>query len=157
MTIYKNKMSKTFFYTDDWVDAQQMAKENPETFEAPTDEELAAIEVGWTVKVSNGRERFWTEVVEKGDGYLLVKVDNMLVYMRGYNLGDILRIEERNIYEIHSRNQLDEQMQKIRMILEESKKNPDNKELAELAGNIKGMLEKIVDVDSDINGREREN
>jgi len=134
-------MSKTFFYTDDWVDAQQMAKDNPDTFEAPSDEELAAIEIGWTVKVCNGRERFWTEVVEKGEGYLLVKVDNMLVYRRGYNLGDILKIEKRNIYEIHSRDDLKEQMQKMLIILEESKRNHENKELAELESNIKGMLE----------------
>ena len=134
-------MSKKFFYTDDWVDAQQMAKENPETFEAPTEQELEAIEVGWTVKVSNGQERFWNEVLEKGDGYLLVKVDNMLVYRRGYNLGDILKIEKRNIYEIHSRDDLKEQMQKMLIILEESKRNHENKELAELESNIKGMLE----------------
>jgi len=143
-------MSKKFFYTDDWVDAQQMAKENPETFEAPTEEELEAIEVGWTVKVCNGQERFWTEVVEKGDGYLLVKVDNMLVYRRGYNLGDILKIENRNIYEIHSRDDLNEQIQRMRMILDKS----ENKELAQLEDCIKNMFEKYDGLDKDTNERE---
>lgn len=132
MTYYKEtKMSKTFFYRDEWVDAQEKHRQHPDTFDVPSEEELAKIDVGFTVKVCNGQERFWTEVVELLEDGLLVRVDNNLVNDRGYNFGDILRIEKKHIYEIHTKMDIQELKEKMKAILDEKMKNmvaPDDME-----------------------------
>jgi hypothetical protein len=50
----------------EWLDAQAMHKAHPDTFDVPTDEELAVIASGSFIKVCgfgfHGRERFWLEV-----------------------------------------------------------------------------------------------
>ena len=132
MTFYKEtKMSKTFFYRDEWVDAQEKHRQHPDTFDVPSEEELAKIDVGFTVKVCNGQERFWTEVVELLEDGLMVRVDNNLVHDRGYNFGDILRIEKKHIYEIHTKMDIQELKEKMKAILDERMKNmtdPDDME-----------------------------
>lgn len=121
-------MNKSFYYKDDWIDAQQKHLEFPDTFNVPTEEELSQIEVGWTVKICNGIERFWTEVVEIAEEYLLVRVDNRLVNNRGYNLGDILWIEKKNIYEIHTKTDILQLQEMIKLVLDEKMKNMEKVE-----------------------------
>ena len=60
---------------EQFVDAQVMAKENPDTFEAPTEAELNEIEPGDFVKVCAKPERFWA-IVECVDGDNIVAVVN---------------------------------------------------------------------------------
>ena len=152
MTFYKEtKMSKTFFYRDEWVDAQEKHKQHPDTFDVPSEEELAKIDVGFTVKVCNGQERFWTEVVELLEDGLMVRVDNNLVHDRGYNFGDILRIEKKHIYEIHTKMDIQELKEKMKAILDERMKNmtdPDD---------IEELLKTIVDSFYDGNKDKDEN
>jgi hypothetical protein len=86
-----------------FVNAQEMHEENPDTFEVPSEEELAALHAGNTIKVSNGRERFWIEIVEKRTrGYFIGIVMNKLLFYTNYTLGDLVQFHKRHIYSIAS-------------------------------------------------------
>lgn len=111
-------MSKTFFYKDNWVDAQEMHRNNPNTFYAPSEEEINNIEKGFTVKISNGQERFWNEVVEINNNHLLVKIDNQLVGNKGYNYGDILWIEKKNIFDIHTKEMIEKMKEEFKVFFQ---------------------------------------
>ncbi len=72
------------------------------TFKVPSDEEIAAICVGSSIKVCNGDERFWVkviEVIESGEKWL-GRIDNNLI-QRGLCLGDIIEVNHFNIYDIY--------------------------------------------------------
>ena len=86
-----------------FVDAQQMAKEHPDTFEAPTKSNLNAIGQGSMVKVSICKERFWV-IVNSRKGYSIVgTVDNELINTNGhgYCLGDRIEFEIKNVFVVH--------------------------------------------------------
>jgi hypothetical protein len=86
---------------DDWVDAQQMHLQYPDTFAVPSEEELAAVKAGYSVKISNGKERFWVEITRRSrNGRLYGKVANNLVFDHGYDLGDLVVFKQCNIYDI---------------------------------------------------------
>ena len=61
-------------------DAQKLANLYPETFEAPTDEELSSIKPGMFVKICVQPERFWIKVSEVKDDTIEGTVDNQLIY-----------------------------------------------------------------------------
>ena len=86
----------------DFVNAQEMATKHPETFEAPTTEELDNIFVGDTVKVSVLGERFWCEVVEVNSEVIKARVDNDLIFTdeHGIRYMDIIQFEKKNVYSI---------------------------------------------------------
>ena len=46
-----------------FIDAQEQHKQSPESFDAPSNEELDNLKKGDTVKVCNGKERFWTIIL----------------------------------------------------------------------------------------------
>lgn len=84
------------------VDAQQMALNHPDTFNAPTDAELAAIGPGVWVKVCAAPERFWVSVQAVSDLSIVGYVDNELTYtaVHGLAYADVIKFEPRHVYQI---------------------------------------------------------
>lgn len=85
------------------VDAQQMATEYPDTFEAPTETMLAQIKVGDAVKIcANNKERFWVEVTAIDGKTLTGRIDNDLVFTdtHGLKYNDTVTFERRHIYQL---------------------------------------------------------
>ena len=62
-----------------FVNAQKMRERHPETFEAPSYEELTAIKPGDYLKVCLNEERFWTKVVSISRDAIIATVENDLV------------------------------------------------------------------------------
>jgi hypothetical protein len=90
-------MAKNIF-----VDAQEMRILHPDTFYAPTLEDLQELKDGDWVKVCTEDERFWCIVVEiKGDQLACV-IDNDLVYSHRHGLyyGNIITVRKNNVYDI---------------------------------------------------------
>jgi hypothetical protein len=82
------------------IDAQQMAREHPDTFQAPSNDTLQDLRPGDLVKVAQITERFWVQVVERRDsGVLLGKVDNHLL-TGDAACGDLIEFHECNVYEV---------------------------------------------------------
>jgi predicted RNase H-like HicB family nuclease len=90
-------------HTDDWVDAKDMALSHPKTFQAPTESELASICPKCTVKISNGKERFFV-LVQKvmDDGTIEGTVNNHLVCGSPYNYNDKVRFHKNNVFVVHT-------------------------------------------------------
>ena len=85
-------------HTPQLVDAVEMAQQSPHTFHLPN---LKGLKVGDIVKVCNGFERFWVILTEINIGNMCQGiVDNLLVFPCGYDLGDMLHFEKRNIYQV---------------------------------------------------------
>ena len=95
------------------VDAQEMARQFPATFEAPSQLELEALRPGVHVKVciefvrhnrppAQG-ERFWVMLAEVGETLTGI-IDNDLVFadLHGLVLGDQITFERRHVYQIIS-------------------------------------------------------
>lgn len=83
------------------VDAQQMAKAYPGTFEAPDQKELDLVKVGDSVKICiNNKERLWIEVTEINGGQLKGKIDNCPIVIEDVNFGDFISFRKENIYSI---------------------------------------------------------
>lgn len=53
--------------TEVFADAQQRARENPETFKVPSEQDLGSLRVGDLVKLCSNGERFWVELVSLTD------------------------------------------------------------------------------------------
>jgi len=84
----------------EFVNAQEMAKDYPTTFDAPTKEELDKIKEGDYVKICDNKERFWV-IVEEVDGDIITgEVDNLLIGDQNFNLGDSIEFKKENIYDI---------------------------------------------------------
>ena len=88
-------------FTDDWVDVKKMNDKYPDTFDIPTQNELENITIGDSIKISNGFERFWVEIKNINELYLIGRVDNKLITSE-YNLNDYVMFENRNIYNINN-------------------------------------------------------
>lgn len=86
----------------EFVNAQIMSGKHPDTFYAPTAEELAEVKEGWYVKVSVEGERFWVLVGDVKGDVVSGKVDNDLVYTDRHGLacGDRVRFKLENVYQI---------------------------------------------------------
>lgn len=87
----------------EFVDAQEMHRKNPKTFEVPSDEELSNIKVGGHVKVCAERERFWVKVTKVENKTIQGEVDNELVSSDEHNLflGDEIEFHFDNVYSIY--------------------------------------------------------
>lgn len=59
--------------------ARQLAKENPDTFEAPHQSDLDAIKEGDNVKVCVQTERFWVKVTSRQGNNITGKINNDLI------------------------------------------------------------------------------
>jgi hypothetical protein len=85
-----------------FVDAQEMHRLHPDTFEVPTLEELRGVKPGDHVKVSTGDERFWVLVTRVIGGIIEGTVDNDLFMMaHGLRLGDTIRFRIENVYTLY--------------------------------------------------------
>ena len=80
-------------------DAQALHQLHPDTFEAPTPEDLQDLKPGDFVKVCALRERFWAEVIAVETGVITARVDNNLI-MNELSYNDTIRIKPENIYDI---------------------------------------------------------
>lgn len=85
---------------NEFIDAQEMAQLHPDTFEAPSTEELNQIKEGSIVKICNGEERFWTTVIKIDKSKVTAAVDNQLLGDYDYDFGDVIEFEKRHIYSI---------------------------------------------------------
>ena len=90
-------------YIDQWVNAQEKAKEFPDTFGLPEEHLLLRLRKGWTVKICNGEERFWVTVIDVDGEKIIGEVDNCLVGGYEYNYGDLVMFEKKHIYQIHTK------------------------------------------------------
>lgn len=88
--------------SDILVNAQDMAVKHPETFYAPSQEELAAIKVGDCVKIEANLdfqvtgasgERFWVEVTKVNETSIVGFVANHLIWTPVHNLYHGLDVE----------------------------------------------------------------
>jgi len=84
-----------------FVDAQEMHRKNPTRFDVPSATELLAIKMGSTVKVCNGRERFWVNVIGVNGEKLLGTVSNNLIGNDEIDFGDTIDFEKKHIYDIY--------------------------------------------------------
>lgn len=80
-------------------DAQELKKQYPETFYAPSDKDLNKIEPGDFVKVCAFQERFWAEVISVNDDAITARVDNVLL-MWHLKYNDIITFKTSNVYDI---------------------------------------------------------
>lgn len=78
-------------FTDDWI-----VSPNPDLPER--------IFPDCTVKISNGRERFFVTIrdVEDGTGYLVGVIDNHLVLPAPYGFGDKVRFHRSNVMQLNT-------------------------------------------------------
>jgi hypothetical protein len=83
----------------DFINAQKMAKENPNTFEAPTRQETDALKIGDHAKICNGKERFWVLITAVGKDSFTGTVDNELFCTDEYTLGHIIKFKWVHIYD----------------------------------------------------------
>ena len=81
------------------VDAQQMAKEFPDTFEAPSSADLDRLRADDIVKVSTRGERFWVQIVSRRDDIFLGRVGNALLFGR-VGFGDLIEFHASNVFDI---------------------------------------------------------
>ena len=83
-----------------WSDAQAMAWQYPDTFQAPTKKMLDKIRSGDAVMVSaNDQERFWL-LVEKVEGDEIVGTVNNHLVMVPLRFGERVTVEKRNVYNV---------------------------------------------------------
>lgn len=86
----------------EFVNAQEMAKNHPATFDAPTADQLAAIKPGDFVKVSIGKERFWNIVKSINGNVINAVVNNNLLNTKhhGYRCDDEIQFKLDNVFDI---------------------------------------------------------
>ena len=85
-------------FVDNWVNVDNIFDD---TFEKPSKEDLDNLKVGFSVKISNSKERFWIEIVKIKDYYIVGRIDNNLIFNKKYDNNDLVLIEKNNILDIH--------------------------------------------------------
>jgi len=88
-----------------FINAQEMAKKYPDTFEAPSMEELAQIKQNDFIKVCLNDERFWVKVIEADEDEIRGEVDNHLFESQPFNIGDIIACKKEHVYAIEKENE----------------------------------------------------
>lgn len=89
-----------------WIDGIARNAEHPDTFEIPSVEDKAALNVGDFIKIGgeipSGRgERFWAIVKEINDEKIKAVVDNDLVLLDEFiDCGDVVEVETKHILAI---------------------------------------------------------
>jgi hypothetical protein len=82
------------------VNAEEMARQYPDTFEVPSSSVLRKLHKGDLVKVSKPGERFWVEIVSRKGNTFLGRVDNPLLFGDvGY--GDHIEFHACNVYSVY--------------------------------------------------------
>lgn len=96
------------------IDAQKMAREHPKTFEVPDPDVLAGLKPGTSVKVCNGKERFWVKLTAVMGDDDLQGVVSTYVTARRYGVGDTIQFRKRNVYDVHVKKTSSSILSKIR-------------------------------------------
>jgi len=82
------------------VNAQEMAREHPNTFRVPSEEEvLDFIEAGDYVKLCVDEEKFWVKVTQVSVDNLKGTVDSQLINTPR-DVGDEIEFHKDNIFEV---------------------------------------------------------
>jgi hypothetical protein len=84
----------------EFEDAQALARQYPETFEAPSHKELSKLGPGDRVKVCRSNERFWCTIEEMDGERVFATVEYDLLDDHPFELGDLIEFEKRNIFDI---------------------------------------------------------
>lgn len=93
------KNSKSKIYRPRLINAQDMHKKHPDTFEIPTPDELNSLKKGDMIKVANRWERFWV-MIEKRDGdKIIARVSNFLI-ASPLKIQDAIEFKTKHIYSI---------------------------------------------------------
>lgn len=85
-----------------FVDAQEMHRLHPLTFEAPLQDDLDKLKAGEFVKVCCANtERFWCIIQTIEGNEITATVDNNLFHSaeHGIHFGDTVKFEKRHIYQ----------------------------------------------------------
>lgn len=105
--LIRGRVRKKKEYSMNFISAQLMKKEHPETFDAPTIEELTNLKESSIVKICHKNERFWT-IIKKIDkdkdtvfqDLITAVVNNKLIEDQPFDLGDIIQFQKHHIYSI---------------------------------------------------------
>ncbi|KAF0144883.1 MAG: hypothetical protein FD156_1454 [Nitrospirae bacterium] len=84
-----------------FVDAQEMHRKYPATFEVPPDDSLSLLSSGDRVKVSHNGERFWVAVKGIFGNIIAGTVDNFLTCDHPFGQGDVITFEKRHIHSVY--------------------------------------------------------
>lgn len=96
------------------VDAQHIAVEHPDTFSAPSLDQIIHLKIGDVVKICDFSERFWVKI--KGiyassdnpfEWSMFATIDNHLMGNQEYNMNDSIGFQAKNIYSIWGSHNLD--------------------------------------------------
>lgn len=84
-----------------FIDGQEKNKQNPDTFQIPSQKELDKLKEGIYIKVGHNGERFWAEVnsIEE-NGSIYARVDNDLVNEHPFKCDDKILVENKHILDI---------------------------------------------------------
>lgn len=90
---------------DNFVNAQEMHQKHPDTFWAPSSEQLANLKPNDSIKVcyhpeDSMGERFWVTISSINDNLITGYVDNHLLLDDGINYGDEITFDKNNVYDI---------------------------------------------------------
>lgn len=85
-----------------FVNAQEMHKKHPSTFEVPSEEEINNLFLGDYCKICAGREQFWVKIIEFDKNEIVGIVNNDLVFTdeHGLRCEDKVKFSPENIYDI---------------------------------------------------------
>lgn len=89
------------------IDAQQIHKENPKTFEVPSKKELDAVKPGDDVKVCDGKERIWVKV-QRIEGQKLYGYFDNVGFNPAMKLGGAVEFEKKHVYDIFNASRLNQ-------------------------------------------------
>lgn len=84
------------------VDAREMHRKYPETFDVPSELEILMLQVGDNVKLCfNEKERMWVKITEIVNiDHIIGTLDNDPVDVKEIKYGDRIEFSYRNIYSI---------------------------------------------------------
>lgn len=83
------------------ADARRLAQKHPRTFELPSKDAVADLDVGDFAKVAADGERFWVQVTKRDGSKFQGVVDNDLIATErhGLQIGDRVAFESRHLYD----------------------------------------------------------
>ena len=81
------------------VNAQEMARQHPETFLVPSDTALATLCKCDLVKVCSNDDRFWVEIESRDGDVFVGRIDNELI-TTGLRRDDRITFHRDNIYQV---------------------------------------------------------
>jgi len=93
-----------------WGDAQKLAKKHPDTFDAPSLDNLDKLSGGDLVKFSNGYERMWVVVTGFDGDKIVGSLSNTPVGTPGMKFGDIIEMRMKHVYDVDIGNKKSREM-----------------------------------------------